>query len=326
MALFSFPRVAAAHERWFVDGATAPAPATFASYGVHAAVAAVAIVLLLAVARLLDRWLRTMQFGSGAAAAMGRSAPWAPLVVGWSVAVVLVSVALDRALLAPHLTLPDTPSATALVVAQLLTAAAFLLGLFTRVGAGALIVFAVWSFAQFGLPAVENLLYLGIGFFLFVWGRGRLSLGAVFSRVVFAMDTAHMKPVALSVLRIVVGAALVWGAADKIIHPELHLQLLADHPSWNPLSLIRATVWPSLGEELYLFCAAMVEVAAGLLLMSGWLLRPVAAGLLALFVISPLFLFGRERTVDIIGHLPFMAAMLTFVLLGKTVERSDRLL
>lgn len=326
-ALFSFPAVALAHERWFVDPATVgETPAFFRTFGLHAAVAAIGIVLALVVAKLLDRWLRAMQFGTGLSSTLARLAPWVPLPIAWATAALLVSVALNRALLAPHLVLPDTPSGTALVIAQLLTAAALALGLFTRLGAGALIVFAVWSFALFGLPAVENLMYLGVGFFLFVWGRGRLSLGAVFSRVVFAMDTAHMKPVALSVLRIVTGAALAWGAADKLIHPEFHLQLIADHASWNPLWLIRASVWPSLSEELYLFCAAAVEMGAALLLISGWLLRPVAGGLFLLFILSTIFLPGGELVRDLVGHLPYMGAMLAFLVLGKTVERSDRLL
>lgn len=318
---FLFPVIARAHERWFVGGEVGETPAFFRSFGWHIPIAFVAVVCTLVAARLIDGRLRRLQFGRSAASSLARAAPFVPLAIGIATAVVLVVAALSRTLLAPHLPLPDTESGTALVIAQLAIAAALVLGLFARAAAGGLIVLVVWSFALHGLPAVENLFYLGVGFFLFVWGRGRLALGAVFSRIVFAMDTAHMKPVALSVLRIVTGLALLWAGIDKLWHPELHLALIAGHAAWNPLVILRATVLPALSENLYLFMIAAVEITIALLVLAGWLLRPLAAFLAVLFCVSAIFL----PLFDLLGHLPYIAVFLGFVLVGKSVERSDRL-
>ncbi|TAK05595.1 DoxX family membrane protein [Patescibacteria group bacterium] len=320
-AAFAFPVVARAHERWFVGGAVGETPAFFRSFGWHIPIAIVAALLVLVAARIVDGWLRRLQFGRGASVSLARTAPFVPLAVGLATAVVLAVSALGRTLLAPHLALPDTSSGTALVIAQLVIAALLVLGLFARVAAGGLIVLVVWSFALHGVPAVENLFFLGVGFFLFVWGRGRLALGAVFSRIVFAMDTAHMKPVALSVLRIVTGLALLWGGIDKLWHPELHLALIAAHAAWNPLVILRSTIWPALSENLYLFMIAAVEIVIACLLLTGWLLRPLAAFLALLFCVSAIFL----PVSDLTGHLPYIAVFLGFVLIGKSVERSDRL-
>lgn len=316
-----FPTAVSAHERWFVDGPVGETPAFFRSFGWHVPAASVAGLLVLVAARLVDGRLRRLQFGRAAAVSLARTAPFVPLAVGGATAVVLTVSALGRTLLAPHLPVPDTASGTALVIAQLAIAAALVLGLFTRVAAGGLIVLAVWSFALHGVPAIENLFFLGVGFFLFVWGRGRFALGAVFSRIVFAMDTAHMKPVALSVLRIVTGLALLWAGIDKLWHPELHLALIASHAAWNPLVIIRATLWPGLGEHLYLFIVAAIELTIALLVLAGWLLRPLAAFLAVLFCLSAIFL----PVSDLIGHLPYIAVFAGFALIGKSVERSDRL-
>lgn len=316
----ALPLTAWAHERWFVADPGTGAPAFFREFGWHLPVAVLLGVLVLIAAKIIDAWLRRLQFGKTATLSLSRLAGFVPFTIGLATAVVLIASALDRALLAPHLILSDTPSGTALVIAQLAVAAALILGLFARMAAGGLIVLAVWSFAQFGLPAVENLIFIGIGLFLFVWGRGRLALGAVFSRIVFAMDTAHMKPVALSVLRIVTGIALVWGGIDKLWHPELHLAVIQGFADWNPLVLARA-VWPSLGENLYVFLLAAAEITIGLLVLCGWLLRPVAALVILLFLFFSLFF----PIADLIGHLPYLAVFLGFVLLGKSIERSDRL-
>ncbi len=290
-------------------------------FGWYIPIALLAVVLALVAARFIDGRLRRLQFGRGVATSLARTAPFVPLGIGLATAVVLVVSALNRTLLAPHLALPDTQSGTVLVIVQLAVAAALVLGLFARAAAGGLIVLVVWSFALHGVPAVENLFYLGVGFFLFVWGRGRLALGAVFSRIVFAMDTAHMKPVALSVLRIVTGLALLWGGIDMWWHPESSLSLIAAQAAGNPLNMIRSTLWPALSENLYLFLIATAEIIMACLLITGWLLRPLAVVLMVLFCVSAVFL----PTAALLGRLPYIAVFLGFVLIGKSVERSDRL-
>ncbi len=318
---FVFPAVAQAHTRWFVDGPAGETPLFFRSFGWHIPIAVAAAACVLVAARFFDAWLRRLQFGRSAVQSLTRVAQFLPLLIGIAVAAVLVASALSRTLLAPHLPLPDTGSGTALVIVQLVIAAALILGLFARLAAGGLIVLVVWSFALHGLPAVENIFYIGIGLFLFVWGRGRLALGAVFSRIVFAMDTAHMKPVALSVLRIVTGLALLWSGIDALWHPEFHLALLAANAAWNPLVVIRSTIWPALSENLYVFLFAAAEITFACLMLTGWLLRPVAVVLAVAFCVSAIFLPGTE----LLGHLPYIAVFLGFVVIGKSVERADRL-
>lgn len=296
-----------------------PGQELFRSVGWHVPIAVGVGAFTLVIARIADRWMRRMQLGRRAAARMARFAGFAPLAVGWAMAAVLVVAALDRTLLVSHLSLPDTVVGTALVIAELAIAAMLALGLFARVAAGGLIVLVVWSFAQFGVPAVENVFFLGVGFFLFVWGRGRFALGAVFSRIVFAMDTAHMKPVALSVLRIMTGAALLWAGIGVFLHPDVRLAALA--AGTDPLVVIR-DFWPSLDAGLLVFVCAAGELTAAFLLLFGWLLRPAALCLAVLFAVAALF----PSAGGFVGHLPYMVVFLGFVLLGKSAERAERLM
>lgn len=318
--LATLPTAALAHERWFVAAERTGAPsAFFRSFHWLQVVAVLVVVAALVGAQFLDKTLRTFRFAGGLTRLVARLSPWMPTVVGVATGATLIVAGLGRTIIAPHLLAPDTILGTVLVVVELLAGVALVLGFGTRVAAGAIIALVVWGVAHFGLRGVESVAYVGVAIFLLIWGRGRLSLGSIFSRIMFALDTAHMKPVALSVMRILCGVALVWGALDKVLHPEFHFVLL-DIFENNPYSFAQLML-PSLSKEVYLLMMASVEMTLGLLLVTGWMLRATALVLAGTFVIFVAW-FG---TKDLVGHLPYIAAFLTFVVLGKTVERQERL-
>ncbi len=320
LAVTAVPQAAWAHERWFVAATqTGAAPEFFRSFHWLQVVAVFVIIAALVGARFLDKTLRTFRFAGGLTRLIARLSPWMPTLVGVATGITLILAGLDRTILAAHLVAPDTLLGTVLVVAELLAGVALVLGFGTRLAAVAAIGLVVWGVAHFGLRGVESVAYVGVACFLLVWGRGRLSLGSIFSRIMFALDTAHIKPVALSIMRILCGVALVWGALDKVIHPEFHMALLGLFEN-NPYAFAQLLL-PSLSQEVYLLIMASVEMTLGLLLVTGWMLRATAL-LLAMTFVGFVTMFGWA---DLVGHLPYIAAFLTFAVLGKTVERHEQL-
>lgn len=318
VALLALPLPVLAHERWFVQpevvGATPP---FFRSWQWQFIPAFLACVITLVLFQRADHWLRSLQFGRLFTVTASRIRPWAPTIVGLITAGGVLSAAFQRTALAPDLVVPDTTLGTMIVLVEFGIAVALVLGFGVRIAAVALIGIAVWSFAFAGLLAVQNMVYIGLGIFLLLWGRGRLSLGAAFSQIMFSFDTAHMRPVALSVLRILTGVTLLWAGIDKLVHPELHMALLSAF-SENPYTFLHVLA-PWVSRDTYLLSMATGEITLSLLLVTGWLLRCVALFLLATFVVFTIW-FGWK---DLIGHLPFIAAFLVFLSFGRTQERQE---
>lgn len=316
---FFLPFSAAAHERWLVSPAGLPPSDVFGSFHWSYAVALLIVVLVLVAARSADQLLRTFRFGGVPSRLTARLKPWISTLIGLATAVSVTSAGLNRAVLQPHLTLPDTSIGTLIVAAELLVGLCLFVGFAVRPAAVVLIGLVFWAVAHTGLRGIDTLSMVGIGVFLLVWGRGRLSLAAVFSRIVFAMDTGHMRPVALTTMRVMLGIGLLWLALDHVLHPELFDAVLQRFPN-NPLQLARVLI-PSLSFPTYMLCTVAVEITLGLLLVTGWLARLAALATAIVLLLLP-FWFGG---VEAIGHAPIISAAIAVVLLGRTAEREEDL-
>lgn len=303
-----------AHEEWFVNAAdpTPEIPALFTRMSVGNVIAVSTAVLVLVVLITLDRIVARRRPFKRFDARVRRLADWGPTILGLSVAASLWIAALQRAVFAPNLVVPDTKFATIIVAVELLSALFLALGLFTRLAAFAILATVIVSWFWFPARVVwENAVFLGAAVFLLIWGRGRLSLGSFFSRFI-ATSPGHLRPAATVILRGTLAVSLVALGFMKLVRPDLHLALLALFPT-NPLTIFNTALGTSLSRDWYVFLLALVEIALGLLVWLRVFVRPVAvvvfAGMLSLAVFFGIFEFW--------GHVPFAGSLAVLFILGK---------
>ncbi len=315
---FFFPLTASAHEKWFIDPARqGMIPALFRELSTQVILVATIAVLMLAGCVFLDRTVRRLRDTRKAANRFRKLYPWAPTVLGITTGLALAWFALDRAILAPNITVPDSTAGTIFIILELIAAATLVLGLFSRIGAVIIIVLLVASFVWHPFrDAIDQIHFLGIAVFIFSWGRGKYSLGSVFSRLV-ASAPSHLRPSATLALRIFLGLDILILAALKILRPDLHLELMMQFP-WNPYSIAHSII-PSFTANLYLLIITAIEALAGLIVLFGILLRPTALFLAVIFVAGAIFV----PPADLIGHLPYVGATLALAILGRSGERGE---
>lgn len=237
---------------------------------------------------------------------------WVPTLVGAVAAFVMLDAALGRTLFSPDLPVPDGILGTWAIAAEICAAILVAVGLFARVGALAMLALFAAAAAWNGAATVNSLVIPGMAFFLLVWGRGRLSLGSVFGRIFYAMDSGHARPVATTAMRILAGATLVALAVGKFLRPDLHFALLDASPDANPYVYV-SRVLPFLTRDWYLFLFALIEGVAGIVLAAGAFVRPVASIVLLALLLSP-FLYG---SAEFVYHLPLEAVMIALIVLGR---------
>ena len=310
------PHAAEAHEKWFIDPATrGEVPDLFRSLTFQTWTAIGATALLFAACVVADRAIRRLRITRRFAGRIRSLYPWAPTILGVAAGIGIGWFALDRAVLAPNILAPDTLAGTVFVALECAAAILLILGFFSRLAAGLLLVMFAVGFAWYPFrDAIEQIHFLGIAIFIFAWGRGRLSLGSGFSRLV-ASAPSHIRPAAALALRVTLGLGLIILALGKVLRPDLHLNLLEAFP-WNPLSVVHQ-VLPTLTPDWYLFGITLVEALLGLLVLLGRLLRPLAALLVGLFIIGATFL----PLTDLLGHLPYIGAAAALAILGRTGEK-----
>lgn len=193
--------------------------------------------------------------------------PWAATFAGVGLAIAMISAALDRRTFLSSLTAPDTGLGYAAVVLELLAGLALFLGLFARAGAIIAILLAIlgiffdWPRTPFLLP------FLGAAFFVLVWGRGRLSLGSVWGRIFFAMDSEHARPIATAVMRILIAIFVLYLTLANVF------PWIKDYPPAPDL-------WPgflaAIPSNIKFPALLFLEALLGFLLFFGVFLRPIA--------------------------------------------------
>lgn len=309
------PPIARAHEKWFVDAAKYPLrwellfswPVLFALGA--AGLALGGLVLLYRVVR--DRywpnpvWLRPVNSSVQA-------------VVGIQTAISLVYMTVHGWLLAPTLGVSREWWGYVFLVAQLFVAFTFVTGWLTRVGGGVLIGLVLAAFALFPASvAAEQLLFVGIGAFFLIQGRGLfMPTGELALRL--SEYWSRYSPVALPVMRVFTGISILWLAfSEKLLNPQLAVAFLEGRPEFNFMRLLGFN-WFT--DELFVYAAAAVEATVGVLLIAGVLPRIVILFMWVPFNVAIPFLPPEE----LLGHLPILAVMYAVFLGEPAVEAEAR--
>lgn len=304
---FAYARAAAAHEKWFVSAATQGGISPFFRTPAAAPLAFVAVMTL--VVGLLVWRGRRLQNRVPLPRAI---AVWMPTIVGVAVGISMLAAALERTVFAPNLHIPDGVFGSWVVVFQSVIALALIFGLGARAASLGILLLSVLSVVWFGWDAFDYLNMIGIGIFLFVWGRGAWSAGALFGKVFFAFDMSPFRAIAFLVLRVLFGVTLCVLGIEKILHPDMHMAVLALFPTHNPYTFYHGFL-SFLTPDWYLLISAVVEIGAGVLLACGVLLRQLSLFLLIPFLLYPFF-FGAG---ELLGHLPIIATLFACALAGS---------
>lgn len=309
------PPVALAHEKWFVDAGRYPLRWELVfSWPVAIAlgVAGLALGALVLLKRLVRDpywpnpvWLRPVNSSVQA-------------VVGIQTAISLVYMTVNSWLLAPTLSVHGHWWSYTLLVVQLFVAFTFVTGWLTRVGGGVLIGLVLIAFVLFPADrAAEQLLFVGIGAFFLIQGRGLfMPTGELASRL--ARYWSRYSPVALPVMRVFTGISILWLAfSEKLLDPQLAVAFLQSRPEFNFMRLLGFN-WFS--DELFVYSAAAVEATVGVLLIAGVLPRIVILLMWVPFNIAIPLLPPEE----LLGHLPILAVMYAVFLGEPAVEEEAR--
>jgi uncharacterized membrane protein YphA (DoxX/SURF4 family) len=203
----------------------------------------------------------------------------------------------------------------ALLVVEGACGVLLLVGFGTRVAAVALALLGVVAMMPFNLESIlEQVHILGIAIFLFITGRGAVSIDRVF-RQQKALPVRAAPAVALTLLRACMGLGIAFGAlTEKLLDPGLANALLAERPYLN----VVAGFGVSNGQFAYV--AGLTELVVGLVILSGQLTRPVMAIGAALFTIT-LPVFGW---LELLGHLPYYGIMLVLFIAPSADPRKVR--
>ena len=236
----------------------------------------------------------------------------APAILGVQTAITMIYMATQLRLFVPNIELPRDALGVLVAGVVIIAAFTFITGVLTRLGALATIglfglgfVFGTWY------EALEQVIFVGIAFYLVAVGRGvaRFDSGDEEDR---SAASDRLLPYALPVLRICAGTSiLLLGLSEKLLAPDLGVAFLGEYPHFNVARELGLT-WFT--DERFVYAAGIVEVVAGAALLSGLLTRVVILGLWIPFNLGIPFLPPTE----LIGHLPILATI--YILLVRGTE------
>ena len=306
-ALFAtllYARPADAHEKWFYDSAAfplrwdlffAPLPLTFFA----------AVIIATALAGVLWRKRRYRDFIPGpelfGTDDRRRRIVYAilPLIIGVHFAIPLIVDGAHTVLFAPNVRVPGA-WAYIFGVCETGIALAFFYGGFTRLAAVVLGVLWFAGIFVVGLePMLENALFLGAAVFFFLAGRGPLSIDRLMFPRLEPAD--RLMRHAVLPLRIGLGISLaVVAFTEKFANLPLATHFLEKYP----LNFTAALGLP-MSNELFMLCAASVELGVGLFLAFGIFPREVI--LLAWLPFN--LTLSVFNSTELVGHLPIYGIM-----------------
>jgi uncharacterized membrane protein YphA (DoxX/SURF4 family) len=230
-----------------------------------------------------------------------RFAGYGPLVLGLHIGVALIVAAIFGLLFVPSLHVEDKGAIGGVIlVLEGIAGVSILLGLATRAGAAILALLGVIAMQPFNLESIlEQVPILGIAIFLFLIGRGPLSFDRL--RGVRPPIQHELVPMAaLGAMRILMGFGIAYNAlTEKLLNEPLARSLIARYP------IVAVNRGFGIPDELFIWAAGTVELAIGLVIMSGQITRPVMAIGAVLFTVT-LFVFGWP---ELLGHLPLFGIM-----------------
>jgi uncharacterized membrane protein YphA (DoxX/SURF4 family) len=247
--------------------------------------------------------------------ALERFAWLGPLVLGVHLGIALIAAATLGMLFVPSLRVERDAFGFALLVAEGVCGVLLLVGFATRPAAVALALLGVVAMEPFNFESIlEQVHILGAAIFLFITGRGAISIDRVFGQQ-RALNVPEAPAAALTLLRVCMGFGIAFGAlTEKLLDPGLAGALLSERPYLNVL----AGLGVSNGQFAYL--AGVVELVIGVVIVSGQLTRPVMAAGAVLFT-ATLPIFGWT---ELLGHLPYYGIMLTLFIAPSAGPRQVR--
>ncbi len=312
LALLSLaPAPVLAHERWFVPKEAQPPTdwgALFSLPVFLALASGAASVLFLAwLQRTIGDplWPRPPFFQ--------RLEPAAPAILGVQTAIAMIFAASRLQLFVPNIELPHNAIGVGVAGLAVVAAFSFITGVLTRVGAliTAALFIAAFGFAEHPEEVVEQIIFVGIAFYLVAVGRGVVRYNDLDEEDRSDL-TDRLLPHALPVLRICAGVSvLVLGFTEKLLNVELGIAFLQEYPRFNVAQELGID-WFT--DRRFVYAVGIVEVTAGCALLAGYLPRLVILALWIPFNLGIAFLPPQE----LIGHLPILSTM--YVLLVRGTE------
>ena len=238
-----------------------------------------------------------------------------PLVLGVHLGIALIVAAFLGMMFVPSLRIAPDAFGFALLAAEAACGILLLLGFATRVAAVALALLGVVAMEPFTFESIlEQVHILGAAIFLFITGRGAVSIDRLFGAH-RALPVAEAPLAALTLLRICMGVGIAFGAlTEKLLNPALAGALLIERPYLNVLALL------GVSNDQFAYLAGVVELVIGLVIISGQLTRAVMAAGAVLFTVT-LPVFGWT---ELLGHLPYYGIMLTLFIAPSADPREVR--
>jgi uncharacterized membrane protein YphA (DoxX/SURF4 family) len=214
-------------------------------------------------------------------------------------------------LFVPNIDLPHDALVAFVAGLAVVAAFSFITGVLTRLGAllAAALVVAAFGFATHPEEVVEQVIFVGIAFYLAVVGRGVVRY-ADRREDGQGVLTVRLRPFALPVLRVSAGVSvLVLAFTEKLLNARLGVAFLDEYPHFN---VARELGVDWFTDRRFVFAVGIVEAMAGFALIAGFLPRLVILALWIPFNLGIAFLPPQE----LIGHLPILSTIYVLLIRG----------
>jgi len=217
----------------------------------------------------------------------------------------LIYCGLTRTLLVPNFVIcshcPQWLPAAEMAIGSLL-----ILGLFSRLTGLAVLWLIYIAICKHGLiECLDALPIFGLAIYFVIAGRNRLSLDYVLA--IDKFNFVSMIPTAHSIVRWTMGLGLIILALDeKLLHPQLAMDLLLYIPHLNPLHGL------GLSNDMFILVSGLVELLLGVCVFLGCF--PRISMLMLLFIFSATtMIFCVE---EFFGHASCYGIILSIMLCG----------
>ena len=278
------------HVKWFTSEEPSIEVANVNAGEISVVIAAVAAALLSL--ELIERFLRQRGILNKIDVRLRPLRPWVGTVIRATAGLLLILNGLFGYLYAPNFVNSGSTSDMILAVLLVSIGALFLIGLFTRIAAAALIVtFIVSLFVIDPIEPLDHLEYIGIAAYLLLMGGGHWSLDSRLFKD--ASWLSRYRDWALPALRIFTGLGLsVLALSEKLLNMSIAQEFLNMH-DWNFLASL------GVSDRAFIIIAGTVELIVGLSLILNIATR-LTTLILAILMIVTAALLGLE---EVIGHL-----------------------